>query len=83
MRGFRSRVAEDLNLPVIDIIEMLDHDMTALRYFKTSQTTWPKTRRHLPEDANLQFRAFLPFVFRQLYLHVKIYRTQYTKLGRP
>lgn len=79
IRGFRSRVAEDLNF----LVNCLTMNMTALQYFETSQTTWPKTRCHVPEDVNVQFRAFLPSVFRQLYLHVKIYRTQYTKLGRP
>ena len=64
-----------------DIINLLDHKYDGKTYFETSQTTWPKTRRHVPEDVDLQFRVFLPSVFQQLYLHVKTYSTQNRKLS--
>ena len=82
IRGFRSRGAEDLNLLVTGIIELLDHGYDGTTILRNVANYVAKTRRHVPEDANLQFRAFLSSVFRQLYLLVKIYRTQYTKLGR-
>lgn len=50
IRGFRSRVAEDLNLLVTDIIELLDHEHDGTTIFRNvanyvAKNTASRTRR--------------------------------------
>lgn len=82
IRGFRSCVAEDLYFLVTDIIELLNHEHDGTTILRNVANYVAKNKASRTRRRESSVSSISPSVFRQLYLHVKIYRTQYTKLGR-